>query len=134
METMIVLGSVAIGSIALLALLNLVSRNQPQLERSYYKDAWQKIHLKSQAEETWALAVLDADKLLDHALKKRAFKGETMAERMVSAKDVFSKRQLVWEAHKFRNQIAHEEVKVTDKKVHAALIGFRTALRDVGAL
>ena len=135
MEATIVLVSVAIGAVVLLALLNLVSRNQPQLDRSYYKDAWQKIHLKSLAEETWSIAIIDADKLLDNALRKKGFKGETMAERMVSAKDAFSKRQLVWESHKFRNQIAHDEgVKVTDKKVNAALVGFRTALRDVGAL
>ncbi len=135
MQTAIVLVSVAIGAVALLALLNLVSKNQPQLDRSYYKDAWQKIHLKSQAEETWSIAVIEADKLLDNALRKKGFKGETMAERMVSAKDAFSKRQLVWESHKFRNQIAHDEsVKVTEKKVQAALYGFKSALKDVGAL
>ena len=57
-----------------------------------------------------------------------------MAERMVSAKNVFSRRQLVWEAHKFRNQLVHEEVKVNEKKVTAALYGFRSALKDLGAL
>lgn len=135
MESAIVLASVIIGAIVLLALLNLVSKNQPQLDRAYFKDAWQKIHMKAQAEETWSIAVIEADKLLDSALRKKGFKGETMAERMINAKDTFSKRQLVWEAHKFRNQIAHDEgVKVTDKKVSAALVGFRTALKDVGAL
>jgi hypothetical protein len=57
-----------------------------------------------------------------------------MAERMVSAKDIFSRRQLVWESHKYRNQLVHEEVKVNAKKVHAALAGFRSALKDLGAL
>ena len=134
METLIVIVAVAVAGVALLALLNLVGRNQPGLDRTYYLDSWQRIHIKSQSEETWALAVIDADKLLDHALRKKGFAGQTMAERMVSAKDVFSRRQLVWESHKFRNQLVHEEVKVSEKKVHASLAGFRSALKDLGAL
>lgn len=134
METLVVIVSVAVAGIVLLALLNLIGRNQPGLDRAYYMDSWQKIHIKSQAEETWALAVIDADKLLDHALRKKNFAGTTMAERMVSAKNTFSRRQLVWEAHKFRNQLVHEEVKVSEKKVHASLYGFRSALKDLGAL
>lgn len=134
MDTTIVLGSVAVAAIALLALMNLIGRNQPGLDRTYYLDSWQKIHIKSQAEETWALAVIDADKLLDHALKKKGFNGQTMAERMVSAKDTFSRRQLVWESHKFRNQLVHEEVKISEKKTNAAIAGFRVALKDLGAL
>jgi hypothetical protein len=134
METIVVIVSVAVAGIVLLALLNLVGRNQPGLDRAYYMDSWQKIHIKAQAEETWALAVIDADKLLDHALRKKNFGGTTMAERMVSAKDAFSRRQLVWEAHKYRNQLVHEEVKVSEKKIKAALVGFRTALKDIGAL
>jgi hypothetical protein len=135
MNNAIILIGVAVGGMALLSLLNLVSSNQPQLDKSYYKEAWLKIHHKSQVEQTWALAVLDADKLLDSALKKRGLKGATMGERLVSAKDLLSKRQMVWEAHKFRNQIAHEEnVKVTESKVDSALHGFRIALKDLGAL
>lgn len=134
METTVVIMSVAVAGVVLLALLNLIGRNQPGLDRAYYLDAWQKIHIKGQADETWALAVIDADKLLDHALRKKGFSGTTMAERMVSAKDTFSRRQLVWEAHKFRNQLVHEEVKVVEKKVHGALYGYRTALKDLGAL
>lgn len=134
MESIVVIVSVAVVGVVLLALLNLVGRNQPGLDRAYYMDSWQKIHIKSQAEETWSLAVIDADKLLDHALKRKNYSGTTMAERMVSAKDAFSRRQLVWEAHKFRNQLVHEEVKVSEKKVQAALYGFRCALKDLGAL
>jgi len=134
MTTIITLISIAVAGIVMLALLNLIARNQPGLDRVYFKDAWQKIHIKSQVEDTWSLAVIEADKLLDQALKKKGYKGETMGERLVSAKSILSKRQLVWEAHKFRNQIVHEEVKVTEKKVHAALHGFRIALKDLGAL
>jgi tRNA A37 N6-isopentenylltransferase MiaA len=134
METIIVIASVAVAGIVLLALMNLIGRNQPGLDRAYYMDSWQKIHIKAQAEETWALAVIDADKLLDHALRKKNFSGTTMAERMVSAKNAFSRRQLVWEAHKYRNQLVHEEVKINEKKVKGALVAFRTALKDLGAL
>ena len=134
MNSIVLIVSVAVAGVVLLALLNLVGRNHPGLDRAYYMDAWQKIHIKSRAEETWSLAVIDADKLLDHALRKKNFAGKTMAERMVSAKDIFSRRQLVWEAHKYRNQLVHEEVKINEAKIKNALVGYRAALKDLGAI
>jgi hypothetical protein len=134
-SSIVLIIGVLISGVVLLGLLNLVTKTPPELDRAHFKDAWLKIYHKSQVEQTWALAVLDADKLLDSALRKKGFKGETMAERLVSAKDTLSKRQHVWEAHKYRNQLAHEDnVKITHERVMHALTGFRAALKDLGAL
>jgi hypothetical protein len=76
-----------------------------------------------------------ADQLLDNVLKKRNKVGKTMGERMVSAQNDFSNNDAVWQAHKFANHIRHtndESLQETDVK--AALIAFRQALRDLGAL
>jgi len=133
MEALLI--AVVAAVIVLFALFGLVGKNQPALEKGPFREAWRGIVEKAGNESTFALAIINADKLLDSALKKRSFKGETMGERLVSSKNVLSKRQRVWEAHKLRNRLVHEEdVKLDRKKTLEALKGFESALKDLGAL
>lgn len=121
--------------IVLFALFGLVGKNQPALEKGPFREAWRDIIEKASNEATFALAIINADKLLDLALRKRNFKGETLGERLISAKNVMSRRQRVWDAHKLRNRLVHEEnVKLDRKKTLEALKGFEMALKDLGAL
>ena len=81
------------------------------------------------------LAVIDADKLLDEALKKKHFRGKTMGERLVSAQRSISDNDGVWYAHKLRNRLVHEpNVKLKKNEAQNALAGFKKALQDLGAL
>ncbi len=81
------------------------------------------------------MVLLNADKLLDQALKERGFSGNTMGERMKSANKIWSNANHVWGAHKLRNQIAHEsEIKVSLNMTRRALASFRQALKDLGAI
>lgn len=58
-----------------------------------------------------------------------------MGERLVSAKKVLSNRNTVWEAHKLRNKIVHDEsVNLSNARVVDALRGFETALKDLEAI
>lgn len=77
-------------------------------------------------------AVLDADKLLDYALKAKGFSG-SLGEKLKKAGPRFSDLDGVWSAHKLRNKLAHEimDLKVKDAKI--ALSQFRRALNDLGA-
>lgn len=129
--------SVAIiaGVIVLFALFGLVGKNQQSLDKGPFREAWRQVIEKSHVEDTCALAIINADKLLDLALRKKNYKGETMGERLVSAKNILSKRQDVWDAHKLRNRLVHEHnVRLDKKKTHEALKGFESALKDLGAL
>ena len=86
-------------------------------------------------ESSYHLAVLNADKLVDQALKDKGFHGQTMGERLKAAKDKLSKRNDIWEAHKLRNKIAHEpDVRVSYDQSRKALAGFKQALKDLGAI
>jgi hypothetical protein len=80
------------------------------------------------------LAIIDADKLLDQALKKHRYKGKTMGERLVSAQRVIKDNDAVWYAHKLRNRLVHEpNVRIKKKEAQTALTGFRQGLKDLGA-
>ena len=91
--------------------------------------------LKQNESSSFSLCVLNADKLLDQAMRERGVKGETMGERMKASKDIWSNANAVWGAHKLRNQIAHDtDVRVSYDDARKALAGFKQALRDMGAI
>jgi hypothetical protein len=105
------------------------------LNQEYYQTRWSELLTRVKTPDGMALAIIDADKLLDDALKKRHFKGKTMGERLVSAQKNLSDNDAVWFAHKLRNRLVHEtNVRLKKRDVQKALSGFRQGLRDLGAL
>lgn len=118
-------------------LLAIVTRGHGQLDKQKYRTKWLSVEgsLKKDHPSSYHLAVLNADKLLDAALKEAGYKGQTMGERMRSAKQAFSNRNAVWSAHKLRNQIAHEtDVQVDYTVARRSLASFKQALKDIGAI
>src|ERR1700685_4683430 len=98
----------AIGSAVLLAVLvvlaGFIQKRPRQLNRAYFTKRWQELQKFCADKATWPLAIIDADKLLDEALKKRHFKGKTMGERLVSAQRSLTNNDGVWFGHKLRNR------------------------------
>ena len=86
-------------------------------------------------ERSYAFAVMEADKLLDRALRELGIPGKTMGERMKRVGNRFSEVNRVWGAHKIRNQLAHEQDFTVDyETANRALASFRQALKDLGAI
>lgn len=57
----------------------------------------------------WKEAILEADIMLNDALYRRGYEGENVSEKLKSADPrTFRGLNDAWEAHKVRNQIAHE--------------------------
>lgn len=114
------------------------SRHAPKgLKQDYYRSQWLSIEsqLKREEPHSYTVCILNADKLLDKALRERGVKGETMGERMKSYQDKWSNAQTVWTAHKIRNKLAHEtDVSMDYDQARRALAAFRQGLKDVGAL
>jgi len=107
------------------------------LDVERYRTSWLTIEqqLVKSEESSFHLVVLNADKLLDQALRQRGYKGNTMGERMKSARDTWSSANNVWTAHKLRNRIAHEpDVTVGYDNARRALSAYKQALKDVGAI
>src|ERR1700722_19821310 len=66
------------------------------LNREFFATRWKELQKQCADKSTWALAVIDADKLLDDVLKKRNYKGKTMGERLVSAQRELTSNDTVW--------------------------------------
>ncbi|MEK7669453.1 MAG: hypothetical protein AAB350_02575 [Patescibacteria group bacterium] len=86
-------------------LSNMKATKNKMLER------WEKIVLNSESinSSDWRLAIIEADIMLDELLEKLQLPGDTMGERLKAVeKSDFVTIDEAWEAHKFRNMIAHE--------------------------
>lgn len=128
---------VLVVAILLVVVMILTKKGHAPLDVDKYRLRWLAIEKRLNRNDTsgLALVVLDADKLLDQALKERGIKGETMGERMKMAKETWSNANAVWTAHKLRNQIAHEsDVRVNYEDARRALGAFKQALKDIGAI
>jgi hypothetical protein len=135
MDTTELLLIAGIGVLILFALGLMTKKAPKKLNQKYYQQRWSELLAKVKTQDGMAIAIIDADKLLDEALRKHHFKGKTMGERLVSAQRTISDNDAVWHAHKLRNRIVHEnDVKLKKTHVQRALAGFRQGLRDLGAL
>ncbi len=72
---------------------------------------WENVirHIESTNQNDWKQAILEADMMLDEILTTMGYRGESVGEKLkrVVSGD-FKSVQDAWEAHKVRNQIAHE--------------------------
>ena len=113
----------------------LIKRPKKALDRQHFRARWKELQRQCAKTETWALAVIQADSLLDEALKKKHFKGKTMGERLVSAQRSLTNNDGVWFGHKLRNQLVHQtDVALREKDIKHALVGIGQAMKDLGAL
>ncbi len=96
-----------------------------EIERN--ADVGNEMHLK--------IAVMEADKLLDHALKAMAMPGKTLGDRLKFAAYRYPKIRNVWGAHRLRNSLAHEASFYLDPVMaKRAIKEFKEALRTLNLL
>lgn len=127
----------ALAALLLLVLLgNYAVRRRPRkLNTVHFQQRWLEAQSLCGDKKTWPLAIVNADKLLDEALKQRRYRGKTMGERLVSAQRDIQNNDMVWFGHKLRNKIVHEDnVRLNKSDVKDALLGIRLALKDLRAL
>ena len=90
---------------------------------------------KKENPASYAMTVINADKLLDKAMMEMGIPGKTMGERLKKCGDKFTNLNGVWQAHKLRNAIAHEsDIEVSYKRAFNALAIYKQALKDLGAI
>lgn len=82
-----------------------------------------------------AQAVVRADTYLDEVMKRVGSRGETFADRIKSLESKFSRDayQQIWNAHKLRNQLAHQHLDISVNQARSALAAFRRGASQLGA-
>lgn len=121
----------------LFVVISLTRSTPKQLDVDKYRSRWMSIEtrLKRDDENSYTVCMLDADKLLDQALRERGLPGKTMADRMKQYQGKWTNGNGVWAAHKLRNKLAHEaDVRVDYERARQALVAYKQGLKDVGAI
>ena len=113
-----------------------VNKQLTSVDERKISEEWDEIAILMKAGKPSNLkdAVIKADKLLDFALMK-IVEGETMGERLKTAKDRFSfdAYDKAWKAHKVRNAMAHEiDYDPPHFITTEALNNFKEAFKDLG--
>lgn len=134
---LILFAAILIVAGAVLAIIMVRKDGNKQINQDKFRSKWMSIESSMVRDQdvTYSMAVLNADKLVDQALREKGVPGNTMGERMKNSAQAFSNRNAIWSAHKLRNQIAHDdEVSLTYDNARRALASFKQALKDLGAI
>ncbi len=122
----------------LFAIIAFTKRGIRSLDVEKYRCRWMEIEgqLVKDDPKTYSLCILNADSLLDKALREKNIPGKTMGERMKQLQGKWTNGNGVWAAHKLRNRIAHEPegLNLDYDRTRQALGSFKQALKDVGAI
>ncbi len=126
--------AIIVVAVVILVLLNLVAKpNAKGVDKAHFINEWNDIIALSKETKSRPLSIVHADKLLDEALKGLGYKGETMAERLIAAKNILKHRDQIWDAHKLRNKIVHESAfEPSEHDVKIALNSYHKTFKDLG--
>ncbi len=118
------------------------SLRPPQRTRAkhtFHPERWSVViaHLGSAEPAEWKLAVLEADNILESALKDMGYQGDSLGEilKSMDQSDLPSINE-AWEAHRIRNRIAHEgsQFMLTERDARYAVGLYKQAFEDLGYL
>lgn len=134
----ILIGLAAVVLILVVLGLKATNRQHGGLDKAQFTRRWREASaLLGGGASGYKLAVIEADKILDTALKQKGYGGETMGERLKSAGNGLGERSqvnAVWDAHRLRNRLVHEESKLSKQQALRALNTYQATLKRLGAL
>lgn len=100
---------------------------------------WESIqkHIADNSPESWRIAIIEADILLDETLRHAGYVGHSIGEMLKTANThAFTTVQDAWDAHKVRNDIAHvgSDFILTKKVAQETVIHFERVFREFGVI
>jgi len=127
---LLVVGFVLLDAIIVFYIFWRKRNRKARFDHSFYQTQWQNLDNISQSSP--AQALLEADKLFDHAMRDLGYAG-TFVEKFQKAQSLVRDSQPIWNAHKLRNRIAHEAgFQIDARQIRSVLSAFRKGLSDFG--
>ena len=93
--------------------------------------------IESAHESDWRQAIIEADIILYDALEHDGYIGSSVGDKLKSADPRrFASLQEAWDAHKVRNDIAHQgsAFQLTDHIAYRTIQKYETVLRELGEI
>lgn len=88
-------------------------------------------YMSENISDMWKLGIIEADSILDDALKNAGYMGASMGDRLKSAN--FRSIDMAWDAHKIRNKIAHDGLRfdLGEREAKRIFVMYETVLKDL---
>lgn len=102
-------------------------------------EKWEKVkeHAYSESASDWRLAIIEADVLLEEALRISGFHGDSIGEMLkgIEPGDI-QNLDAAWEAHKVRNRIAHDgsDFQLNARETRRTIELFEAVLLELGMI
>lgn len=134
MDILVIIILTVIGLAILLAFFVMIKssrKGMTEVQQKYVRKHWNQI--TAEVSNNPNLTIMEADKLLGYAMKAKGIEG-SVGEQLKRAPALFSDLNAVWNAHKLRNQLAHEiGMRISPAQAKSNLNIFKKALKDLGA-
>lgn len=96
---------------------------------------WQYIkeRIASTNEDDWRAAIIEADIILDEILTRLGYQGDTVGEKLRAVNPShFASLNNAWEAHRVRNEIAHQgsAYPLTDRLAYRTIANYEAVFRE----
>ena len=127
---------IAVGVLLFVA-ISISKKRGPSFNKEDYQVDFLRIEnaLQKESEASYAMAIINGDKLLDKALTEMGIPGKTMGDRLKRCDGKFENLNAVWRVHKLRNTLAHEAgFEISYKQAFNALGIYKQAMKDLGAI
>jgi hypothetical protein len=108
-----------------------------QEEVEHHRWAHVRSLIESAQESDWRQAIIESDIILDDMLGRLGYNGATIGEKLKAADpNRFQTLQEAWEAHKVRNDIAHQgsAYPLTDHLAYRTILHYENVFREHGEI
>ena len=89
--------------------------------------------IESGQESDWRQAIIEADIMLDEVLDQLGYQGDSVGEKLRAVNSThFQTLNNAWEAHKVRNEIAHQgsSYQLTERLAHRTIANYEAVFRE----
>jgi len=93
--------------------------------------------IESGQESDWRQAIIESDIMLDEVLDQLGYQGESVGEKLRAVNPAhFRTLNNAWEAHKVRNEIAHQgsSYQLTERLAHRTIANYEAVFREHGEI
>ena len=96
---------------------------------------WERVieHINSPNNSEWKLAIIEADIMLDDLLRAAGYHGDSLGDMLKAVeKSDFLTIDFAWEAHKVRNQIAHQgaDFELTEREAKRIIALYEAVFKE----
>jgi len=129
LEVILIIAAIVLSLFALILLGGGTQHDKDDIEKELYEAEKMISSDISRTKE----GIIKFDNLLNRALQVKGFRGQTLSERLKSSQKFFKWEDYsgVWDAHKLRNKIVHEDYNPSGAELKKSVKYFKSVIKKL---